>query len=346
MKLISRLINCIIYCSAAALLLTYFAPYVSSIKFWPLIFFGIAYPWLLVLNICLLLFSFLLKRKILFIPLFSILIGCGYFKTFFGFNWGKTKPTYDSKIISYNVNSFYGHDWKSNFWTKKTNPILEFVKKENVDFLCFQELFNGPTINKYIENYELFPHDNFENEIFYQASKTRFLDQGFIAKSESNGVTWFDIKLNGKIIRFYNVHLKSNFISLQTHEFDMKEDFFSKAIFDYSYHVVKNLKTNSQIRVRQAEELAAHISECPYPVIVCGDFNEVPLSYPYRIISKGLKDAFHEKGRGFGFTYAGKIPGLRLDYVLVSPEIEIVDLRIRKDKLSDHYPLIAYLKIK
>ena len=109
--------------------------------------------------------------------------------------------------------------------------------------------------------------------------------------------------------------------------------------------VLKKLIYFSKIRVKQAEEVAAHIQQCPYPVIVCGDFNELPLSYPYRIISKGLKDAFLERGKGWGFTYCGKIPGLRLDYVLVSPEIEVIDFKIPKRKLSDHYPVIAYLKI-
>jgi endonuclease/exonuclease/phosphatase family metal-dependent hydrolase len=72
------------------------------------------------------------------------------------------------------------------------------------------------------------------------------------------------------------------------------------------------------MRARQAEILREHIAASPHPVIVCGDFNDTPLSYSYRLMSKGLKDSFMEKGWGLGTTYAGALPALRIDYILCS----------------------------
>ena len=95
---------------------------------------------------------------------------------------------------------------------------------------------------------------------------------------------------------------------------------------------VKNLTTRLMIanknRAHQAEEIQRHIDGSPYPVILCGDFNDTPLSYTYI-----------EKGRGIGNTYIGEFPSFRIDYVLHSPTLYTVGY-IREDiTLSDHYPI-------
>ncbi len=347
MKLLTQLTKIFTYCFAAALMLAYLAPYVSAKSFWPIMFFGIAYPWLVLVNFFILLGGILFKkRRFVILPFLAIFLGINYLSSFFGFNFSKKDNSDNLKLVSYNINSFYGVDAKKNYRLQTSNPVLETVKELQVDFACFQELFLSAKLEEYMDNYNLFKYEKNPINFFYQGSNHEFLENGFIARDDLNGVSWFEIEKEQIRVRVYNIHLKSNQISLSADKFYIKEDFFTMKMPRLIKSVLIKLIKGSKIRVRQAEELAAHISECPYPVIVCGDLNEVPLSYPYRIISKGLKDAFHEKGRGFGFTYAGKIPGLRLDYVLVSPEIEIVDLRIGKDKLSDHYPLIAYLKIK
>ena len=56
------------------------------------------------------------------------------------------------------------------------------------------------------------------------------------------------------------------------------------------------------LRSKQAEAIAQHIENSPYPVIVCGDFNDTPVSYTYRMMKTGLKDAFRQSGFGFGGT--------------------------------------------
>ena len=106
---------------------------------------------------------------------------------------------------------------------------------------------------------------------------------------------------------------------------------------------VKNLTTRLMIanknRAHQAEEIQRHIDGSPYPVILCGDFNDTPLSYTYRQLSRKLTDSFIEKGRGIGNTYIGEFPSFRIDYVLHSPTLYTVGY-IREDiTLSDHYPI-------
>ncbi|MEM8906288.1 MAG: endonuclease/exonuclease/phosphatase family protein, partial [Bacteroidota bacterium] len=92
-------------------------------------------------------------------------------------------------------------------------------------------------------------------------------------------------------------------------------------------------------RAQQAHLVAEHVRNSPYPVMICGDFNETPLSYVYRILSAPLQDAFKQKGSGLGTTYAGKIPALRIDYILADRRLKILDHQILYKSYSDHYPV-------
>ena len=55
------------------------------------------------------------------------------------------------------------------------------------------------------------------------------------------------------------------------------------------------------------------------PVILCGDFNDTPISYTrHRVASLGLTDAFREAGQGFGFSFRrNAIRGAHRPYLLV-----------------------------
>jgi endonuclease/exonuclease/phosphatase family metal-dependent hydrolase len=80
-----------------------------------------------------------------------------------------------------------------------------------------------------------------------------------------------------------------------------------------------------------------------YPIVVCGDFNDTPVSYAYRKLSKGKKDAFTNSGNGIGTTYA-KMP-LRIDYILHDKKFSSFNYKQHKRELSDHYAISTELAI-
>ena len=94
-----------------------------------------------------------------------------------------------------------------------------------------------------------------------------------------------------------------------------------------------------KIQNRQVTKITNLIKASEYPVILCGDFNDPPSSFTYREISNLLNDAFLEKGNGFGFTYAGGLPFLRIDYFMVSEELCISSFQRINNTHSDHYPI-------
>ena len=79
-------------------------------------------------------------------------------------------------------------------------------------------------------------------------------------------------------------------------------------------------------------------------VIVCGDFNDTPLSYARYKIGEGLEDAFVSKGNGLGITFHTRPFFVRIDHILFGPAFRA--LRCEVDKTaseSDHYPIEAVL---
>ncbi|MDD4848141.1 MAG: endonuclease/exonuclease/phosphatase family protein, partial [Bacteroidales bacterium] len=93
----------------------------------------------------------------------------------------------------------------------------------------------------------------------------------------------------------------------------------------------------------QARLVHQFISQSPYPVIVCGDFNDTPGSYSYQQVSKGLKDGFLEAGQGFGQTFNGDIPLMRIDYIFHNDHFQATDFQVHINHYSDHYPVSAFL---
>src|SRR5690606_38756396 len=100
-------------------------------------------------------------------------------------------------------------------------------------------------------------------------------------------------------------------------------------------------------RAREAEKAREIIDQSPYPVLLCGDFNDLPGSYVYRIMRGELRDAFLDKGKGFGRTYDRILPTLRIDHVFYDPEaLKLLGMEQHSTRFSDHYPLITHFQLK
>ncbi|MBP7497961.1 MAG: endonuclease/exonuclease/phosphatase family protein, partial [Bacteroidales bacterium] len=109
-----------------------------------------------------------------------------------------------------------------------------------------------------------------------------------------------------------------------------------------SRNIISRLKRAYIKRAAQVDIVNKHIAKCTYPVIVCGDFNDTPLSYSYKSIikSKKLKDSYIEAGNGFSQTYAGTaFPSFRIDYILHSSVFKTLNYSRDKIYFSDHYPV-------
>lgn len=102
------------------------------------------------------------------------------------------------------------------------------------------------------------------------------------------------------------------------------------------------------IRAAQADSVAKVIAEYGYDrMLVCGDFNDSPLSYARRLIARGLQDAYVERGNGPGFSYNQNLLYFRIDHILAGTDFRILHCEVdRSIRTSDHYPVWCLLEKK
>jgi endonuclease/exonuclease/phosphatase family metal-dependent hydrolase len=113
-----------------------------------------------------------------------------------------------------------------------------------------------------------------------------------------------------------------------------------------SYSIARKLRNAFRQRSAHVLHLKEQLAASPYPVVVCGDFNDTPTSFAYRQIKSNLKDTFLESGNGYAYTFKGNFPvPLRIDYILVSESIRSSSYYTRKIALSDHLPVAAILNL-
>jgi len=365
-KFLNNIIFYINIIAGVSLLLSYLSTHISPARIWVLAFFGLAFPYILFVNLIFLVFYiYRRKRKFLF-SLIVILLGINHLNAYFPvrikklFNKSLEKNgSTEIKILSFNVRAFNVYEWYSN--TKTSRSILQLIRSERPDIICLQEYFTSSHSDHKPEDIiELFSNTPFHyidhslQSGSYSGygiatfSKFPIINKGIISFPRTvNKSLYVDLSVNDDTIRIYNNHLQSvsfhmrNMAFLDTIKLNYGEEDL-REIKDISI----KLKMAYVRRSIQVDSISYHINNCPYPVVVCGDFNDTPVSYAYNRMSKGLNDAFITSGRGIGTTYHGIFPSLRIDYILHSREFYPLTFERMNVILSDHYPIMCTFDLK
>lgn len=344
-SILNKIIFVLNIIAAACLLLSYLSPYTNPQKFWPIAFFGLAYPLLLGLNIAFVVYWLLRAKLWIFISLVPILLGAKYIGRYIQFHSSIDDPESIS-IISMNVKHFKGeedHPFDSTF--------LKYLEKETPDIMVFQEyytLMRKRKGEKHIkQKRELLPgkkyYEHMENS-HAVISRYKILKSGFIAfddKIKVNGVLWVDLLIKKDTIRLYNIHLQSFKLDpgLDIDRMD------SEKALKESRNIFRRIKTGNYKRTSQAREVLEHMASCRHKIIIAGDFNDTPMSYTYDQFQKRFTDCFTECGKGLGSTYVGPYPSYRIDYIFHSPGIRGLSFKRGSNFESDHRMVTARLAL-
>ncbi|MEN8186599.1 MAG: endonuclease/exonuclease/phosphatase family protein [Bacteroidota bacterium] len=236
--------------------------------------------------------------------------------------------------MNYNVRLFNRYKWIEN--EKIPLKISNLIKNNDPDVLCIQEFFPSEEIQinypyKYIE-LKGKKHD-FGQAIY---SKYKIIKKGSLDfRNTSNNAIYIDILKNNDTIRIYNLHLQS--LGLKTNK-----QYLGQA---NSEKILKRLSNSFIKQQEQVEEFLVHKNQCEHKIIISGDFNNTSYSWAYHEIKGEMNDTFNLGGAGFGKTFEIKKYPLRIDFILTDKNIEVRQHQNFTQKYSDHFPVLARLKI-
>ena len=223
------------------------------------------------------------------------------------------------KIMTYNIRSFI-----DDSGANRLDSVAQVIRSVNPDIVCFQEMGFSATADSLMRELKLLPmpHSlsrvNLSPAIYsrYPIIKAQRVDT-------MKNFVWADIALREDTIRVYNNHLhsteirKADVVYLEKHQY--LED---ETPENEMKSMLSRLTENNIVRASQVDTLVQMVATSPYPVVVCGDFNDTPVSYTIRKMTHNLDDVFRKVGRGFSHTYRGFFNMLRIDYVMCSEEFE------------------------
>lgn len=329
------------------------ASFLSPEIWWVLGFMAWSLPIWIGINILLFLYWMSARKLQLLIPLITLVVCYSFFFRTIGTNSPEEQLPTDFQLLSLNAQVFrtYAHLRKDN--PDVSQNFIDWLAKHPADIKCVQEFYHLSssevynTIKKVGEerNYQVAIHSqenpNSERGVFGVAIFSRFpiINQGEVPLAEKTyqqGI-YADIVIAEKdTIRVFNIHLSSMSID--------REAILDKNIeAENKYKDLFNrLKRGFQKRASQVDILKKYILESPYPVVVCGDFNDLPYSYTYQKMSSLLKNAFEEAGFGLGFTYTQFPFYLRIDQQFCTEEFQVLSLEtLNHIRFSDHSPLLV-----
>ncbi|GHT07280.1 endonuclease [Bacteroidia bacterium] len=347
-----------------ALFLAAFSDYISPERSVIFSYLGLFFPFILAGNGIVFLAWLILKQWKMVLLNFLVMLACiASIHTYFPLH-GKTKeiPKDAIKILTYNVMCF---EWIKKESAKHPNEILQYIKESDADIVCIQEYGASKTKKQFLmekdilKALEKYPYHYFQylmypsySEVYGMAlfSKFPILSSKKIPyESYYNGSFVSELDIRGKKVTLINNHLESNKLSEtdRSRYYQMTKDIDSHSLNIFTQIMSERLTPAYKIRARQAQLVSKVIEENKNPyIIVCGDFNDTPISYVRHKIKGNLLDAFAESGRGLGITYNKNHFLFRIDYILHSDNIQSYNCTVGKLKNSDHYPLWCYLELK
>jgi len=342
---------------SVSLALACLCSFINPKTIWWIGLFGLAYMYLLAFNVGFIVFWLLSRRKkMMVISLFPIIAGW----IFIGKNiqfFEKRIPEEDLgrsfKVLSFNIQGFQQANIKE---ANHLPNLFDFFYEKDPDIICMQEFetyrWDKKLTKAYItRKFNRMPYshivmigDNYKNGIA-TLSKYPIIHQELVYSDNTiNACICSDLLIGKDTVRVYNIHLKSiGFHNEAIHLLNnvVKVE-YGRSDVRVIQSIIRQIRTASYERSKQVEILSSHLANSPYPIILCGDFNDPPTSYSYRKVRGSLKDAFVEAGSGRSTTYnIGRIASLRIDCILFSDDFKAYNYESPRVMLSDHFPVMC-----
>ena len=268
------------------------------------------------------------------------------------------------RLLSANVRIFNVYAELRDPGYASSKAFIAWLADSPADVLCLQEFYNEPRGSR--ENGLVFRSaeqlgSGSARHAFVSTSLTNAIGAEFglaifsrfpivrrgtipFGKLTQNHAMWADLvrpPAPGRpcpdTVRIFNLHLQSMSLA----EGDIVAASTTKAgLRNKAPGLLRRFRNGAVARARQTDTVLARVRRSPYPVLLAGDFNDLPYSYPYSQFAGALQNAWATVGLGLGATYHGRLPGLRIDHQFASRQWRVLGCRVHREILwSDHFPV-------
>jgi len=354
------------------MLLIYFIPNIPPHLIWLFHLLPLGFPILLLAELAFLVIWLLTKPRFSLVPVLTLVLSYKLLVSFVGFHFASPKQT-DRQIL--NVTSWNVHMFGFFVNNAMLDPVMvKYAASLRSDIFCAQELVfsqdNGSPMTlenlkkrlgyRYVfagNDSSFGVHSNVKSQEakkYHPFCLAIFSKYPIIASKKiqplpeyNHTFIWADIKAGKDTLRIFNVHLQSlNFVKTDYEFIEKIDEQNVDAVSGKGRNILTKMTQAGLQRAIQAQAVREEVMKSPYPVIVCGDLNDVPNSYAHQLMQQELTDAFSHKGLGIGRTFRFLAPTLRLDYIFFTPTLFLRSIRVEESELSDHKPLTANFELQ
>ena len=317
---------------------------------------GMAMPAAMVLNVAMMLVMLAVKWRRAWIPLAAFVLAYGPIRTYIPLHLASQEEA-DLRIVSYNVCG-YGGNFK---YDHALDTITSYAIRQNADIVCIQE--EQCIKHKAQERWaELYPYNDttrvdrdktgkFMNVLGIHSRLPIIRKERIYYHSSANGSVAYYLKAGHDTIIVINNHLETTHLTKEDRE-DYRDILKGKKerqqAEEQLFTLIEKLAESMVKRAPEAEVVHTFVKDHKdsYPIIVCGDFNDTPISYTRHTLAKGLTDCFAEAGCGLGLSYNQKGFNFRIDHIFCSTHFKPVTCTVdSKMDASDHYPIVCGMKM-
>lgn len=260
-------------------------------------------------------------------------------------------------LLTYNVMSFI--DFEGPFKDGVPNRTVQYILDSNPDIVCLQETLRAAYVNtlnitmsqRNLRDlrypYQMHWHDG--GIAMYSKYPIKEIVIGDRPDMPYPHYKAARVYLYDDSITIVNCHLQS--IGLDISDRNVYHDVTDGDInfkeIDAAGSKILNKLTDAFIeRAKQAEYIRSVLDKIPGNVIVCGDFNDVPLSFATRQVQgDDMHDAFAVTSLGPRITFHDNRFYFRIDHVFYRGRMGAYRSMSPNIPSSDHYPLLVKFKM-
>ena len=259
-----------------------------------------------------------------------------------------TEHPYAFSLMTYNVHHFHGNSDQPQNTDSIAQGFLDLVAKHHPDILCLQE-YAAPKSLQVNDSLVLMGY----NHYYGAHTSSKGLPYGTVVYSKLpiTYVTRLDSEKLLVEVLHEQQRMRLCCIHMDSYRFDAAdreeiERMRHGEMQETSRRTLDKVKETLLCHEKEwTQGLKPAVTESSLPLVVAGDFNDIPGSWLYWQVAHELRDCYRDRGLGMSTTYNGGFPKVRIDMVFHSERLNTLRYKRIKTSLSDHYPVLTTLEL-